>query len=62
MNAERCILTPHVKANGLSAVDPGRMGRGIAAVEEAFGLSTGGLSAERFYTAAYLPPRGDLGV
>ncbi len=62
MNAERCILTPHVKANGLSAVDPARMARGIAAVEEAFGLTAGGLTAERFYTAAYLPPRSDLGV
>lgn len=62
MNAERCILTPEVRAKGLSQVDPARMGRGIAAVEEAFGLSAGGLTAERFYTDRFLPPRSELGV
>lgn len=62
MNAERCILTPAVRSNGLSQVDPARMGRGIAAVEEAFNLPAGGLTAERFWTDRFLPPRSELGV
>jgi NitT/TauT family transport system substrate-binding protein len=62
MNAELCILTPNVRANGLSAVDPARLGRGIAAVEEAFGLPGGRLTAERFYTPDFLPPRADRSV
>jgi NitT/TauT family transport system substrate-binding protein len=62
MNAERCLVTPDVRANGLSAVEPARMGRGIAAVEEAFGLPPGRLTAERFYTPDFLPPRADRAV
>jgi NitT/TauT family transport system substrate-binding protein len=62
MNAELCILTPNVRTNGLSAVDPARLGRGIAAVEEAFGLPGGRLTAERFFTPDFLPPRADRSV
>lgn len=62
MNVERCLLTPHVRANGLSAVDPGRLGRGIAAVEEAFGLPAGRVTADRFWTGEFLPPAGDRAV
>ncbi len=62
MNAERCLITPHVRANGLSAVDPARLGRGIAAVEEAFGLPAGRVTAEGFYTPAFLPPAAERRV
>jgi NitT/TauT family transport system substrate-binding protein len=62
MNMERCLLTPHVQANGLSAVEAPRMARGIAAVEEAFGLPAGRVTAESFYTADFLPPRPDRSV
>ena len=55
LNASTCILTPNARQNGLSAVEPARLGRGIAAVEEAFGLPNR-LSPDAFYTADYLPP------
>jgi NitT/TauT family transport system substrate-binding protein len=55
LNAATCILTPNARQNGLSAVEEARLGRGIAAVEEAFGLPQR-LRAETFYTADYLPP------
>lgn len=59
MNAERCILTPHVRAEGLSSVDPARLARGIAAVEEAFSLAAGRLTTEGFYTPEFLPVRAE---
>ena len=36
-------------------MEPARLGRGIAAVEEAFGLPSR-LAAEAFYTPEFLPP------
>lgn len=62
MNVDRCLMTPNVRDNGLSAVDPQRMARGIAAVELAFGLDAGGLTAERFWTPDFLPPRAERSV
>ena len=62
LNASTCILTPGARRDGLSAVEPARLGRGIAAVEEAFGLPAGRVTAERFWTAEFLPPRADLAV
>jgi NitT/TauT family transport system substrate-binding protein len=62
MNMERCLLTPNVRSNGLSAVEPARMARGVAAVEEAFGLPAGRVTAGAFYTAEFLPPRAELTV
>jgi len=61
MNLERCIATPHAHANGLSAVDPGRMQRGIRAVEESYGLPAR-LQAGEFYTPEFLPPRAELAL
>ena len=55
LNAATCILTPSARRNGLSAVEPERLGRGIAAVEEAFGLPSR-LKPEAFYTPEHLPP------
>ncbi|GAA0566725.1 ABC transporter substrate-binding protein [Craurococcus roseus] len=55
LNAATCILTPGARRNGLSAVEPERLGRGIAAVEEAFGLPSR-LKPEAFYTPDHLPP------
>jgi len=62
LNAERCILTPGVRAGGLSVVDPVRLQRGVTAVEEAFGLPTGRVTAASFYTDEFLPPAGDRAV
>jgi len=55
LNAATCILTPGARRDGISAVEPARLGRGIAAVEEAFGLQRR-LAPEAFYTPDYLPP------
>ena len=55
LNAATCILTPDARRNGLSAVEPARLGRGIAAVGEAFGLPRR-LAPEAFYTPDQLPP------
>ncbi|UFN47317.1 ABC transporter substrate-binding protein [Roseomonas sp. OT10] len=55
-NAEQHLVTENVLRNGLSSVDPARLGRGIRAVEEAFGLPPR-LRPEDVYTDAYLPPR-----
>ncbi len=55
LNAATCVLTPGARRDGLSAVEPARLGRGIAAVEEAFGLPRR-LAPEAFYTPDYLPP------
>jgi NitT/TauT family transport system substrate-binding protein len=55
LNASTCILTPGARRDGLSAVEPARLGRGIAAVEEAFGLPSR-LSPDAFYTPDFLPP------
>jgi NitT/TauT family transport system substrate-binding protein len=48
-------LSDHVRANGMSVVDPARMQRAIAAVEEAYGMAAR-LKVEDMYTDAYLPP------
>lgn len=55
-NAEQHLVTDNVRANGLGAVDPARLQRGIEAVEVAFGLPHR-LRADAVYTDAYLPPR-----
>jgi NitT/TauT family transport system substrate-binding protein len=64
-NTEQHLITDNVRQNGFSNVDPARLQRGIRAVEEAFGLPPG-LTVDRVYTDAWLPPRAqrslDIGV
>lgn len=55
LNMERVVITPHVRANGISAVDMGRMQTGIQAVEGAFNLPQR-VQASAFYTEEFLPP------
>jgi NitT/TauT family transport system substrate-binding protein len=55
MNMERVVITPHLRANGISAVDMGRLQTGIRAVEGAFNLPER-VDATRFYSAEFLPP------
>lgn len=59
MNMQRVVLTEHVRANGLSAVDMTRLQEGIRAVESSFGLPER-LRAEQVYTPDFLPPRSEL--
>lgn len=61
MNMQRVVLTDHVRANGLSAVDMARLQTGIRAVEQSFNLPER-LDAARFYVPDFLPPRADLSV
>jgi NitT/TauT family transport system substrate-binding protein len=49
------INSDHVRANGLSVVDPTRLQRGIAAVEAAYGMAAK-VKAEDIYTDSFLPP------
>ncbi len=55
LNMERVALTPHVRANGISAVDMARLQTGIQAVEGAFNLPAR-VQAGAFYTEEFLPP------
>jgi len=55
LNMERVAITPHVRANGISAVDMDRLQTGIQAVEGAFDLPAH-LQASAFYTPDFLPP------
>jgi NitT/TauT family transport system substrate-binding protein len=61
MNLERVVLSDHVRANGLSAVDMARLQAGIRAVEEAYGLPAR-LQAAEFYTPDFLPPAAERRV
>ncbi|WP_170979600.1 ABC transporter substrate-binding protein [Roseomonas sp. HF4] len=58
MNTERVVVTDHVRANGISAVDMGRLQTGIRAVEEAYNLPPR-LEAAQIYTPDFLPPVAD---
>lgn len=51
-------VTDNVKKNGLSSVDPQRLGRGLQAIETAFGLKVN-LKPEDVYTEAFLPPKAE---
>lgn len=55
MNVERVIMTPNLRANGVSAVDAARLQAGITAVEGAFNLPAR-LQAGQFYLPDFLPP------
>lgn len=61
MNMRLLVLTDHVRANGLSAVNMGRMQAGIRAVEGSFNLPEA-LQAAQFYVPDFLPPRAELSV
>ncbi len=58
LNLERVILTDHVRANGISAVDPARLQASIIAVEQAYNLPPR-LQAAQIYTDGFLPPAAD---
>ncbi|MBR0670630.1 ABC transporter substrate-binding protein [Neoroseomonas soli] len=58
MNLERVVVSDHVRANGISSVDMGRMQTGIRAIEEAYGMQPR-LQAAQFYTPDFLPPVAD---
>lgn len=51
------ILTPNVKANGLSAVDPARLDRVLALFAAAYGYPKP--AADKVWSGAYLPPKAD---
>jgi hypothetical protein len=55
LNMERVVITPHVRSDGISAVDMGRLQTGIQAVEGAFNLPAR-IHASAFYTPDFLPP------
>jgi len=55
LNVERVIMTPNIRANGLSAVEMPRMQAGITAVEGAFNLAPR-IQAAQFYLPDFLPP------
>jgi NitT/TauT family transport system substrate-binding protein len=55
LNVERVIMTPNIRANGISAVEMPRMQSGITAVEGAFNLAPR-IQAAQFYVPDFLPP------
>lgn len=54
------VLTPHVKQNGLSNIDPARLNRSIEQISEALGVERPLTS--QVFTADYLPPQSELNV
>lgn len=56
---QRMVLSDHVRAQGLSQVDPGRISRSLDVVKSAFNLSTA-ISAEQIWTPEFLPPASEL--
>lgn len=50
------MVTDHVRQNGISAVEPGRLTRNIEAIELSFNMKIN-LKPEDIYTDAFLPPR-----
>lgn len=58
MNLERLVVSDHVRANGISALDMARLQAGIRAVEEAYGLPAR-LQAAQIYTPDFLPPAAE---
>jgi NitT/TauT family transport system substrate-binding protein len=50
-----------VRANGISAVDMGRLQTGIRAVEEAYNLPAR-VQAAQIYTPEFLPPAADRAI
>ena len=58
MNLSRVIMTDNVRQNGISNVDMARLQRGIAAVEDAYGLPAR-VQAAQIYDASFLPPAAD---
>ncbi len=52
------LLTPNVKANGFSAVEPKKLEAQIADVIDAFGIKTT-VSAASIYTDKFLPPKAE---
>jgi NitT/TauT family transport system substrate-binding protein len=61
MNVARVIMSDNVRANGLSAVDMGRLQTGIRAVEEAYNLPPR-VQAAQIYTPEFLPAAADRAV
>jgi len=59
-NLENVILTKHVLANGLSAVDPARLQANARIVSQAFGF--GEIDVSKLYRPEFLPPAEELRV
>jgi len=53
------VLTPHVRANGLSTIDPARLDKVLATVALAYGIEK---PAATIWSGAYLPPLADRKV
>jgi len=51
------ILTPNIKANGFSAVDPTRLDRLLGLFAEAYGFPKP--AAEKVWNSSYLPPKAE---
>jgi NitT/TauT family transport system substrate-binding protein len=58
---ERAIVTPHVRAQGISVVEPARLAQLNTFLTEAFGLPAAPPPGE-LYTADFLPPVGERQV
>jgi NitT/TauT family transport system substrate-binding protein len=56
---EMMFVTPHVRANGFSAVEMERLDSTMKEVGQAFGIADPPPAAQ-LYTTRYLPPRADL--
>ena len=56
---QRMVLSDHVRARGLSQVDPARITKSLDVVKTAFNLTTS-LSAEQIWTPEFLPPADQL--
>jgi NitT/TauT family transport system substrate-binding protein len=58
LNVKTILLTPNVKANGFSSVEPKKMEAQIASVLEAFNIKTT-MPISAVYTDKFLPPKAD---
>jgi len=52
------MVTAHVRANGLGAIDPPRLQKQIEQVSEAYGLSNPPMQ-ERLFNPKFLPPQSE---
>jgi len=56
---QRMVLSDHVRANGLSQVDPARIDKSLDVVKAAFNL-TSAVTAAQIWTPEFLPPASEL--
>jgi NitT/TauT family transport system substrate-binding protein len=55
---DKLVLTPNVRQNGISHMDPQRMARGINVLKQGFQLSSAP-TMEQIYDSRFLPPAAD---